>query len=256
VYKRQGYTADPQENILYVDKHDNETLFDNNIYKAPADTPMSVRVRMQALANAFVMYGQGVPFFQAGTDLLRSKSLDRNSYNSGDWFNRLDWTYQTNNFGVGLPPAADNQNEWERMRPFLANPANVPAPEDIQLSAAIFQDMLRVRASTPLFRLRTGDDVRQRVSFPIVADQPNVIVYAISDTAGADLDPNYDGVLVIFNTSSASVSVALPDLAEAGYVLHPVLASGADADMQTASAAGGVFSVPPYSAAVFVAPQN
>jgi pullulanase/glycogen debranching enzyme len=49
---------------------------------------------------------QGVPFFHAGDELLRSKSLDRNSYDSGDWFNRLDYTYQTNNWGVGLPPSA------------------------------------------------------------------------------------------------------------------------------------------------------
>ena len=49
--------------------------------------------------------GQGIPFFHAGDELLRSKSLDRNSYNSGDWFNKLDFTYQSNNWGVGLPPA-------------------------------------------------------------------------------------------------------------------------------------------------------
>ncbi len=28
---------------------------------------------------------QGVPFIHAGDDLLRSKSLDRDSYNSGGW---------------------------------------------------------------------------------------------------------------------------------------------------------------------------
>jgi pullulanase/glycogen debranching enzyme len=27
-------------------------------------------------------------------DTLRSKSFDRNSYDSGDWFNRLDWSCQ------------------------------------------------------------------------------------------------------------------------------------------------------------------
>jgi pullulanase/glycogen debranching enzyme len=53
---------------------------------------------------------QGIPFFHAGDELLRSKSLDRDSYNSGDWFNRLDFTYQTNNFAVGLPP-------WEKNEP-------------------------------------------------------------------------------------------------------------------------------------------
>jgi pullulanase len=36
----------------------------------------------------------------AGDDLLRSKSLDRDSYNSGDWFNRVDWTGGDNNFGA------------------------------------------------------------------------------------------------------------------------------------------------------------
>jgi hypothetical protein len=35
-----------------------------------------------------------------GDDLLRSKSLDRDSYNSGDHFNRVDWTGGDNNFGV------------------------------------------------------------------------------------------------------------------------------------------------------------
>ena len=51
-------------------------------------------------------------FWHAGTDLLRSKSLDRNSYHSGDWFNRIDWTGQDNAFGSGLPPAPDNEAKW------------------------------------------------------------------------------------------------------------------------------------------------
>jgi hypothetical protein len=37
------------------------------------------------------------------------QSLDRDSYNSGDWFNRLDFSYKSNNFGVGLPGAEKNQ---------------------------------------------------------------------------------------------------------------------------------------------------
>src|SRR5690606_2662869 len=96
-----GYTRDPQENIVYVDKHDNETLFDNMLFRLPPDTTSDEIVRMQALSASYVLYAQGVPFMQAGSDIMRSKSMDRNSYNSGDWFNRLDWTYQTNNFGVG-----------------------------------------------------------------------------------------------------------------------------------------------------------
>ena len=103
-----GYTADPQENIVYIEAHDNQTLFDIGQYHHPLDTTMDERVRAQNVGNAIVALAQGVPFFHAGQDMLRSKSMDRNSYDSGDWFNRLDFTYGSNNFGVGLPPAADN----------------------------------------------------------------------------------------------------------------------------------------------------
>jgi hypothetical protein len=96
-----GYTADPQENVLYVSAHDNETLFDSLAFKLPQGTSMADRVRMQQLSLSTVALGQGVSFFHAGTDMLRSKSLDRNSYDSGDHFNVLDFSYGTNNFGVG-----------------------------------------------------------------------------------------------------------------------------------------------------------
>lgn len=41
------------------------------------------------LTNVYAL--QGIPFFHAGEELLRSKSLDCDSYNSGDWFNRCDF---------------------------------------------------------------------------------------------------------------------------------------------------------------------
>lgn len=100
-----GYTADPAEVITYVDAHDNETLFDALTYKLPPATPMDARVRMNTLSLATVTLSQGPSFWHAGADLLRSKSLDRNSYDSGDWFNRIDWTGASNTFGSGLPPA-------------------------------------------------------------------------------------------------------------------------------------------------------
>ncbi|MCB9157682.1 MAG: pullulanase-type alpha-1,6-glucosidase [Caldilineaceae bacterium] len=98
-----GYTQSPQENIIYVSAHDNQTLFDNNIYKLPADTTMQQRVAAQNLAIDIALLSQGVPFLHAGVEMLRSKSLERDSYNSGDWFNRLYFDYSANNFGVGLP---------------------------------------------------------------------------------------------------------------------------------------------------------
>ena len=88
-----GYTQNPQENIVYVSAHDNETLFDAVQYKAPLTATPDDRARMQWLGIDLVALSQGVPFFHAGDELLRSKSLDRDSYDSGDWFNKIDWSY-------------------------------------------------------------------------------------------------------------------------------------------------------------------
>ncbi len=112
---------------------------------------------MQLLGAAFTAFSQGVAYFHAGIDVLRSKSLDRNSFDSGDWFNRLDWTYQDNHFGTGLPPAADNGKDWDLLRPMLADAAAIkPTPADIVWMRDAFRDLLRIRASSTLFRLRTS----------------------------------------------------------------------------------------------------
>ena len=46
-------------------------------------------------AASLIMLAGGVPFIHAGSELLRSKSMDRNSYDSGDWYNEIDWTGAT-----------------------------------------------------------------------------------------------------------------------------------------------------------------
>ena len=52
---------------------------------------------------------------------------------AGDWFNRLDFSYQSNNFGVGLPPAAKNEATWPIKRPLLADHALKPSADHIQV---------------------------------------------------------------------------------------------------------------------------
>ena len=79
-----GYTQIPQEHIVYVSAHDNETLFDAIQCKAPLAASLGDRVRIQSLSLSIVVLSQDVPFYHAGSELLRSKSMDRDSYDSGD----------------------------------------------------------------------------------------------------------------------------------------------------------------------------
>jgi pullulanase len=251
-----GYGLDPIDVINYISAHDNQTLFDNNQYKLPVGTGMSDRVRVNNLGLALVGLAQGIPFFHAGDDLLRSKSFDRNSYNSGDWFNRLDWTYQTNNFAVGLPPEWDNKEDWPLMRLYLQNRAIKPGFDEICSSHLYFKDILRIRKSTPLFRLRTGREVRERVKFYNAgADQHAFIVMAIFDRQDPALDPAVRSVVVFFNVDKAQKTVTLRDYAGIPLELHPVLQrSFADFLVKQAryESGSGTFIIPPRTTVVFV----
>ena len=182
-----GYAAEPSEVISYVDAHDNETLFDALTIKLPTATTMADRVRMNTLCLATVALGQGPMFWHAGTDLLRSKSLDRNSFNSGDWFNRVDWTGQDNTFGSGLPPAADNQPKWPVLRPLLADPAlrarrRRTSPR--RTPAAL--DLLRIRFVLPAVPARVGGADRRpgRISPVGGPDQAAGVITMVIDDGG------------------------------------------------------------------------
>lgn len=253
-----GYTKDPGETINYIEAHDNQTLFDLNTYKMPANSTLADRVRVQNIGAAINMFSQGVPFFHAGQDMLRSKSLDQNSYNSGDWFNALDFSYQSNNFGVGLPPAASNQGNWSLMSPILTNPLIKPDSAAIQSASDYFRELLAVRNDTTLFRLRTGADVMSRLAFYNTgANQvPGLIVERIDGMKPTPYPgARYKSVVVLFNVDKVAKTVAIAALRGKNLGLHPMMQmSSADTLARAASyaSASGTFTVPARTTVVFV----
>ncbi|MFO1272248.1 MAG: pullulanase-type alpha-1,6-glucosidase [Rubrivivax sp.] len=255
-----GYAVDPSDVVNYISAHDNYTLFDNDQFKMPTTASMADRVRVNGLGIAIVALSQGVPFFHAGDDLLRSKSMDTNSYNSGDWFNRLDFSYQSNNWGVGLPPAfSGNQGNWSIEGPLLANPALKPSPGDILQAHQVALDWLRIRAASPLLRLRSGADVKQKLAFQNVGpgQVPGLIVLTIDDRVGRPVDPRVRSLVAVINATTQPQSWSLAGYAGRRLTLHPVQARGADPVVKTSSysAATGKVTVPPRTAAVFVEPN-
>ena len=196
----------------------------------------------------------------AGTDMLRSKSLDKNSYDSGDWFNAIDWSGKTNGFGKGLPMYGDNNSRWDVAAETLANPTAYVRPIDIKTSSDRFQDLLKIRYSTPLFRLGTIDEIATRLQFPQSGEdqQPGIVVMQIlSQGDGLEtLDSKWKSVFVVFNTTGRVAAGDLPDLADRNYVLHPVQSRGTDPIVKRSSMTGGSYSVPARTVAVFVEPNK
>lgn len=252
-----GYTLDPQETINYVSKHDNQTLWDNNQYKLPATLSTAERVRLHLLALAVPLFSQGVPFIHMGSDILRSKSLERDSYDSGDWFNAVDFSYQDNSWNKGLPRADKDGDNWPLIRQVIADPNAQPSPADILAAKQRFLELLRIRSGSPLFQLGSADAIQRRLRFHNTGPQqiPGVLAFSLDDrrSAGADLDPRHDGVMVIFNPTAKTIS--LPG-ARPGYRLHPLLRNSSDPVSREARVVGERFEVPGLTVAVYVQEQE
>jgi len=247
-----GYTLDPQENIVYVSAHDNETLFDAIQLKSSADASLKDRIRMNNLAFSIPMLSQGVPFFHAGDDILRSKSLDRNSYDSGDWYNRIDWTYAGNNWGIGLPIEGNSNVTFYKA--LLADEALAPIQADLTNSNVVFREFLQIRKSSPLFRLQTEDQVMRMLSFLNNGPEqlPGLIVMRLQDLD--NIDPKFSEIVVLVNADHKAVTFSDTVLAGKEFVLHPVQQNSNDRVLRSAAytAASGTFTVPAITTAVFV----
>ena len=254
-----GYTADPQEVVNYIEAHDNDTLFDAIHLKAANSTSLDDRVRMQNLGLSVVTLSQGVPFIHAGAELLRSKSLDRNSYNSGDWFNRLDFTYNSNNWGVGLPPAGDNRDNWSLFSSLLANPALKPNRAQILDAFAHLRETLAIRRSSALFRLRTAEQINRHVEFfnNGASQIPGLIVMRIADQSGT-IDRRRSQVVVLINADDQAHEFRDQAFGNQKLALHPILANSDDPVVRTASfdRTSGAFMIPARTTAVFWAARS
>jgi pullulanase-type alpha-1,6-glucosidase len=251
-----AYGDDPADTIQYIGVHDDADWFDAMNLKVKREVPRADRVRMHRLGLSIVALSQGVPFFMAGDEILRSKSGDRNSYNSGDWFNRIDWTLLSNGWGQGLPPAEGNQADWSILAPALADPNLEPTAHDIRATFHHMLEMLFIRKTSRLFRLRTAEQIQKAVSFYNVGPQqiPGLIVERIVNTDAFCLGASEAVVLV--NATPQSQSFGDPAFRQQPLRLHPVQAFSQDPIVRTSRFDGhtGTFTVPARTTAVFVAP--
>ncbi len=249
-----GYAASPLEDVNYCSVHDDQSLFDAIQIKASAADTIAMRARRQVVAMSLITLAQGIPFFYAADDLLRSKDMDDGSYNSGDWFNKIDWSGEGDNWGIGLPLANVNQAAWPIYQPLLANSALKPTPQNIEATTQAFQELLQIRYSSGLFHMSSAAEVQNNLHFLNTGpDQiPGLIVMQLDDHGR-----NYGGahhIVVFFNASNAPVTFTNATLAGMSLHLHPAQQQSSDAVLKSAAFAAkvGAATIPALTTAVFV----
>ncbi|KAM2157440.1 hypothetical protein ACFX1R_043016 [Malus domestica] len=178
------------------------------------------RFRINHLATSIIALGQYL-----NDELLRSKSLDRDSYSSGDWFNR------------------SIANLIPKLR-VLVIVKETKVSRSILLSlrsriilAAVenFSSLLRItiRYCSPLFRLRTANVIQERVRFYNTGPSflPGVIVVSIED--------GHEGVPGLSQLDAMSLTSTDEIVKRSAY-----------------DASSGCFTAPPRTTSVFVKPRE
>jgi len=252
-----GYALDPADTINYISKHDNQTLWDNNQYRNAYDLTTAQRVRLHNQSLSFALLAQGIPFIHMGSELLRSKSFLRDSYDYSDWFNRVDFSKQSNFYNIGLPPAEKDQENWPLIRSLLVKNQGRDHVDQshINFASEVFAEFMAIRHQSKVFNLATSDEIINQVSFLNTGKNQQLGIIAMRVTQSYQAkDDEFSEFVVIFNLSPEKQDFA-SELANE-FTLHPVQASGIDNVTKESKATSQGFSIPAFTTAVFVKPKR
>ena len=168
------WAQEPTQSINYVSCHDNNTLFDRIMLASP-HASREMHIRMNHLAAAFTLTAQGIPFFQAGEELLRTKpdghgGLEHNSYASSDAVNSIKWNWLDDK---------DTMNTYH-----------------------YYQGLLKLRKAHDELRLATREEVLETIT-PLHVDNPHVVAFGIGSSGEHQM-------ISIFNGGFDPIDLNLP----------------------------------------------
>ncbi len=170
----EPWAAEPTQTVNYTSAHDNLTLWDKLALSNP-EVSHELRVRMNLLSAAIIFTCQGIPFFQAGEEFLRSKPLneegtafDDNSYRSPDMINSLKWDQLHTNKEV----------------------------------VNYYKGLIALRRKHRLLRLPKAEEIRVCLRF-LEWSQPNVVSFLLTDER--------EELCIIYNANNEPKDILIPE---------------------------------------------
>lgn len=169
-YSDTCWSAQPSQMISYISCHDDMCLRDRLSASIPGISEEEL-LRLDKLGQTVVFTSQGIPFIYAGEEIFRTKKGVRNSFNSPDSINAIDWRFKTE--------FADLFN--------------------------YYKGLIALRKEHPAFRLGDADLVREHLEF---LDTPEgVIAYRLTGHAGGD---PCEEIVVVVNSRKEAVKIVIP----------------------------------------------
>ena len=175
-YGKTAWANQPYQTINYASAHDNLTLWDK-LQTTNSNASEEELLAMNKMSAALVLTSQGIPFFQAGEEMARTKvnedgSFNHNSYNAPDSVNKMDWT---------------RKEKYNDLFEY-------------------YKGLISLRKAHKSFRMNTTADIQAGLNFIDVTDS-NVVAYTLD---GKQTNDSWDNIAVIFNSNDSEVEVELP----------------------------------------------
>ncbi|MDD3172908.1 MAG: type I pullulanase [Herbinix sp.] len=175
LYSNAPWAAEPTQCINYTSAHDNLTLWDKINLTGPWESRDDL-IKTNLLAAAIVLTCQGISFFQAGEEFLRSKPLNEektmfegNSYRSPDSINSLKWDTITSNKEV----------------------------------VDYYRGLIAFRKSHSALRMTKSEEIRAYLNFYGLLE-PNIVVYELTH-------PMDNKMCIIYNANRDSKTIQIPE---------------------------------------------
>lgn len=208
------WCKNPTKCINYVSCHDGYTLFDRIGIACP-EADFMEKIRRSNLAAAVYMLSEGVPFFQAGEEMLRTKTNpdgtpEHNSYKSPDSVNGIKWS-------------------------------NLSKPEYKKVFE-YYKGLIRFRKAHGALRLESAGEVYSHVS---VAETGAEDVFAFHIWGGAK-DETAEAIFVAFNPTEEEKEIRLP------VGKWKLCINGETAGTKTLSEEEGTYKIGPLCAAAMI----
>jgi pullulanase len=170
-YSKAPYAKWPHQVISYCECHDNHVLWDKLAISATG-AGEEERREMHKLSLSIVFTSQGISFLHAGTEFLRSKQGNENSFNAGDSINAIDWSLKSKNKDV----------------------------------FDYVKALIQLRKNHPAFRMTSAEQIANNIRF-VDTGNDHLVAYTINGAAVAD---SWKKILVVLNGGEKAATLILP----------------------------------------------
>ena len=174
-----SWCTTPAQTVNYASCHDNNTLIDRITLSVP-DASREDIIKMNNLAAAIYLTAEGIPFMQAGEEMLRTKpnadgTLNENSYNASDEVNSLKWD------------TLENEEYWSVYE--------------------YYKGLIEFRKAHPALRLTNAEDVKANVT-SIPGLDNHVVAF---DIKGGVNGETAEEIYIIFNPNKEEQEITVPE---------------------------------------------